>query len=281
MKKETHEYKVYYYDEGLGCIQDPKTKKYGFVDRQGNEVIPCQYKGAHNFCSGLCPVQDPETDLWGYINHQGEYEIKPQYKEASNFTSDRFEDLAVVQNEEGLWGVIDVYNRTKVPFRYNYLEKPQHWIEDMITAGLNGKDGLLTTNGLEILPCCYEIWVPKHLRLGDPADEYSEISYIDMSTGEEVTERVYDLVLKGQEITNDLRERGVLDIIEWLGPTTALAETTTNKYTIIKVDEEGTLEIYGENLSNKREYESIDQAVRTHLLAEKDKLLSQDKTIDR
>ena len=43
---------------------------YGFIDRQGNEVIPLQYVNAGNFQDGVAKVQTFDGK-WGIIDSKG------------------------------------------------------------------------------------------------------------------------------------------------------------------------------------------------------------------
>ena len=38
--------------------------EYGFIDKTGNVVIPCKWKGAGLFSEGLAPVQDDSGKWW-------------------------------------------------------------------------------------------------------------------------------------------------------------------------------------------------------------------------
>ena len=57
--------------------------KCGFLDMQGNTVIPCIYTYADGFHEGLCAVQ--QGDKWGYINTTGEVVIPFCFDTASEF----------------------------------------------------------------------------------------------------------------------------------------------------------------------------------------------------
>ena len=43
----------------------------GYIDRNGNVVIPIEYLVAHPFCEGLASVKD-EDGKWWVINEEGE-----------------------------------------------------------------------------------------------------------------------------------------------------------------------------------------------------------------
>lgn len=122
--------------------------KYGYIDYQGNQVIPCIYDRA--FISGendsfvlekdgKCGVLNNRgTTLvpfkWdniayfshgvaavkmgnkcGYININGDIVIPLEYEETRNFIGAGFASV----KREGKWGIIDVHNNVIVPFEYD------------------------------------------------------------------------------------------------------------------------------------------------------------------
>ena len=66
---------------GLGCIN----QNAGFIDENGNEIIPLQYNSAKSFSEGLAAVK--REDKWGYINKAGEIIIPFKYTQASSFSN--------------------------------------------------------------------------------------------------------------------------------------------------------------------------------------------------
>ena len=66
--------------------------KTGFINEDGEEVIPCKYDGAWNFSEGLVSV---ETEgLWGFVNENGDEIVPCKYDMAFEFS----EGLARVKN---------------------------------------------------------------------------------------------------------------------------------------------------------------------------------------
>lgn len=64
-------------------IQAVKDKLWGFVDLNGNWILPCQYEEVHSFSEGLAAVR--QGDQWGYMNLHGEWVIQPQFEEVGDF----------------------------------------------------------------------------------------------------------------------------------------------------------------------------------------------------
>ena len=56
--------------EGLDNIGKEKEEKYGFIDKTGKLVVPCQWKYASNFNNGLALVKDEKENLF-YVDKYG------------------------------------------------------------------------------------------------------------------------------------------------------------------------------------------------------------------
>ena len=69
---------------------------WGYVNRDGLEVIPCRFKEANNFSMGMAAAKLGR--LWGFIDKQGNVEIDFSYKQAGNFK----ESLAWVNTGNGV-----------------------------------------------------------------------------------------------------------------------------------------------------------------------------------
>ena len=82
------------FSEGLARVK--QNEKWGFINTQGEVVIPCIYDNAWRFFEGLAAVE--QNDKWGFINTKGEVVIPCIYDFAWAFS----EGLAEVkQNGKG------------------------------------------------------------------------------------------------------------------------------------------------------------------------------------
>lgn len=76
--------------EGMAYFQldhkDRKKRLWGYMNTQGEQVIPATYNMAKNFGNGLAPVL--VSGRWGYIDTQGKIAITAQYRQAEPFTGD-------------------------------------------------------------------------------------------------------------------------------------------------------------------------------------------------
>ena len=75
---------------------------WGYIDKTGQVVIPCQWKGAWEFCEGLALVKDNESK-YGYIDKTGLLVIPCQWKYAYIFK----DGLARVVDSDGNMHYID------------------------------------------------------------------------------------------------------------------------------------------------------------------------------
>lgn len=93
----THKYWfISSFSEGLAVVQSAKTGLYGYIDKNGNEVIPCMYVAAKAFSDGMAVVKNDKYD-YGYIDKEGKLAIPCQY-----FTARPFKNgLAWVENKIG------------------------------------------------------------------------------------------------------------------------------------------------------------------------------------
>ena len=60
-----------------------KNGKYGYIDDEGDEEIPCQFDEAHSFYSDLALVR--QGGKYGFIDDDGKFEINPIYDKAFDF----------------------------------------------------------------------------------------------------------------------------------------------------------------------------------------------------
>lgn len=56
---------------------------WGFVNENGDEIVPFKYDLAWSFSEGLAGVKT--EDRWGFINKAGEEIVPCKYEDANNF----------------------------------------------------------------------------------------------------------------------------------------------------------------------------------------------------
>lgn len=68
--------------EGLSVVK--RDLMYGFVDEEGQEVIPTKFLDARPFSGGRAAVKLFGTK-WGYIDKKGDVAVPIQYEEVDNY----------------------------------------------------------------------------------------------------------------------------------------------------------------------------------------------------
>ena len=118
---------VDYFSEGLAKVK--LNGQYGFVDQQGNVVIPLKYDMAGGFHGGLARVQLKRK--YGFIDQQGNVVVPLKYDYAGNF-------------HEGLASVSGLVSRP--------------WPErtEGVTHITYGKSGFIDKEGKQVIPLIYD-----------------------------------------------------------------------------------------------------------------------------
>lgn len=129
--------------------------KAGYINKDGEEVIPFEYELAYPFSEGLAVVGIDDGDAGlrrGYINTKGEEVIPFEYEDAWSFS----EGLAAVQN--GKYGYINTKGETVIPFEYEDARPFSEGLAVAAKKDANGdiKYGYINTKGEEVIPFEYE-----------------------------------------------------------------------------------------------------------------------------
>ena len=139
--------------------------KWGFVDINGVEMIPCKYDLVENFLSkndSITPVAIGEH--FGYVNMKGDITIPFDYEFAGRFSSNGL--AQVVKNNK--LGFINYKGETLIDFVYDpkyeikdvkVRIKDSFWLDDTIAICKNGKWGLINNKGVEVFPFIFDNYV--------------------------------------------------------------------------------------------------------------------------
>ena len=176
------------FHEGFAMVT--KGDKYGFIDKMGNEVIPCIYEFMEeadpNFHDGLALVHQGEKHF--FINKEGKEAFPYNYDTGLNFSdglalvwkdrkcgyidtkgnevialTDKYygtsfhDGLAAVGNNDGKYGFIDKKGELVIPMRFDVEEDgvTSEFHEGYAVACKNGKYGYIDKSGKEVIPCNY------------------------------------------------------------------------------------------------------------------------------
>ena len=136
---------------GLAKVQDDNTNKYGFIDKTGKLVIPCEWKAAWVFSSpleGLALVQN-DKGLWGFIDKTGKVVIPCTWKSLEVTDKD-----IRVKDTNDKWGFLDKNGKLVIPCKWL---KVGSFNEDMVSVmDSNRKWGFINNKGQLVIPCNYQ-----------------------------------------------------------------------------------------------------------------------------
>lgn len=129
--RDAHSVRVFH--EGRAAVATVKKKEvvWGFLDKNGYEVIAPQYSAVTDFRLGLAAVQDKSEKKWGYINLKGETVIPCQYTEAYPFDD---EGNAIVKDKNG-YRTINRQGNIVREYTYDAMIPDKLW--SMVRSGKN------------------------------------------------------------------------------------------------------------------------------------------------
>ena len=151
----------YKFNENLFVFTDSYNGKVCYIDSNGNIVLTIggngkHITGAYPFNQGIAVYYDKDVDSYGFIDKSGNIIISPQY-DSFYYSTDDFQvfvdNIASVQNKNGIYGGIDKTGKTIIPFEYEVLK---NFHEGLAVAQKNGKYGVIDTNNNVIVPFEYD-----------------------------------------------------------------------------------------------------------------------------
>ena len=129
-----------------GLIKVRLDGMYGFINKDGEEIIPCKYEDADNIPDGLIRVKSAEG--WGFVNENGEEIISCKYEDAGAFS----DGLARVKSAEG-WGFVNENGEEIISCKY---EDAGAFSDGLAKVKSAEGCGFVNKNGEEIISCKYE-----------------------------------------------------------------------------------------------------------------------------
>jgi len=142
------------FSEGFAIIGGYEENK-GYINKKGEIVIPQIYKDASDFSEGLAAVQSTDTELWGYIDTKGELVISMEYESAESFR-----EGAAYAVKNSMAGYIDKEGNKLIDFKL----KPEtdEYVDNSFYGGIavaqnsSGKYGYIDKNGEFVIPAKYK-----------------------------------------------------------------------------------------------------------------------------
>lgn len=105
---------AFIYREGIITLKNPDTNKFGFYDLELKKAFPGEFDGADPFFEGLAAVQNKDG-LWGFVDTYGVTRIPFIYRQKPGpFHS----GLAKVIDKSGMTGFIDKQGNLAIPAKY-------------------------------------------------------------------------------------------------------------------------------------------------------------------
>ena len=136
--------------------QDPILHNYefetcGYVDSEGNTVIPFIYEDARPFCNGKAWVQ--KDGKWGLINAKGETVMDFQFNGVSKLS----DSVVMVWLNGDDASQYMIYSHDGVRVNPKTFSSVRAATCGYIPVACDGREGLLDLEGREALPCEYDM----------------------------------------------------------------------------------------------------------------------------
>jgi len=120
------------FKRGFAAVQ--QNEKWGFINQNGDLVIPIVYDSVATFSNGLAAVK--QGNLWGYIDESGTEVIKPKFEKQGWFST----DYAIV-NEKNKYGLINMHGDFEFFPHFDFIGVQRN--TDFVVVKLNGKSGII------------------------------------------------------------------------------------------------------------------------------------------
>lgn len=132
-----------------GFLHFKQNGKYGFLNRNGQEVVPALYDFVSDFCYGLAPVRSSE--LWGYIDTTGKLVIPRIYTNALTFSH----GVAAVE-KNNKWGFINKKGKYIIQPQYDGVSRSFEDDSRAANVSIGSRNFFIDINGKFIRNC--EMW---------------------------------------------------------------------------------------------------------------------------
>ncbi len=183
------------FSEGLAAVQ-LNDHEGGFIHPDGTwairlkGVVPHR---AYGFSDGLAGALDTKAGKFGFINKQGDFVIPPQFDDVCEFHEGRAPVCMKSRDAEGWpirrWGVIDRTGRLIVPAIYETIWDFEEGMAKAVAVGKfdmtrDGDDGFLDLDGRLAIPCRFRTVSPFQnglamVRVGNYSDDKGWDGYIN------------------------------------------------------------------------------------------------------
>ena len=178
------------FENGFASVRNGE--KWGVINTEGKEVVPCIYDMVNSFHDELAAVC--KNDKWGYVNTKGELVIPCIYEYANDFS----EGLAAV-TKNGKEGFINTKGEVAIPLKF---EKCGIFSEGLAYAGDKTGNYFINTDGEKVInlpkdftlfegsvyDCSYPVFNNGSCKIAVGSDEGYNDNYYINNKGEHIAE---------------------------------------------------------------------------------------------
>lgn len=133
-----------------------KADMQGFLDRSGNEVIPCKYDEVSFFRMGRAMVRIDQ--LYGIIDTNGDIVLPMEYEnKVPHGDKYQYHDSLALVEKGGKLGFVDLDGKLVIPM---YFEQAYHFSEGLASVRYHGMWGYIDTKGDVYMPFVFDIASP-------------------------------------------------------------------------------------------------------------------------
>lgn len=100
--------------------------KYGYVNKDGKEVIPCQFENAYQFSNGLAVVKI--GGKYGFINSKGKFEVNPIYDYAESFKNNKVSVVGKRIDDEMMYAIVSKSGDLLTDFMLNQVYTNEDYV---------------------------------------------------------------------------------------------------------------------------------------------------------
>lgn len=110
----------------LTQVKPADSKKWGYVNEKGEQVIPPQFEKCHKFSAeGLAPIFDIKTKQFYFINTKGE-KVETEVKDFKlidrfGFDLEGFNDGLIPIRQGEKWGYLNADGKLAIPAKYDHV----------------------------------------------------------------------------------------------------------------------------------------------------------------
>ena len=183
----------YAFHDGLACVvkmDDEGNAKYGYINKQGEEVVPCKYDAANPFSEGKAAVaiyKEDNADAqfpyeYSYIDVKGNvlFSCKEGLK-----TGDFHEGMAWFTSNEQQYGFIDTTGTEVIPMRYytDEIAMPKFIADFHEGYTLSGAEDFVGTESITVYRLMDKMMVRPAFKVEGPVYEGVALNSADKKFG--------------------------------------------------------------------------------------------------